>query len=382
MAPEHAVDWAGLAGDYSSELLDGVRGTLEQADSSVLDPALLGPSFNSDVATTTKLLQEVARLGYLASEEVTLCGNCPALASTEDRAAGTCPRCGKRYDELDKPFRSKVVFRRPAGRQSRDVSWVVTVHGMNTDGPWQQDFSWLIANKLRYSAPVLILKYPVFRVMVLFARTQRLLVADLGRRMRAAVEYARLRRGEMREAPDVVLHSYGTLLFSQLLLEPEFATLRFGRVILAGSIVRPDYDWTKHLSSGRIEQVINHCGDKDWVVGLAQFTIPHSGPSGRIGFVDRAVRNVKALGYGHGTFFDLEPMKANLALHGSWDRFLTYPQDQLVGDAGMAGPSRWLRPWAGSVSRWLLTLLALALGPLVWFGMQLYSAIGTIIKGR
>jgi len=386
MAPERLdpPDWTALEQAYPAALVEGLRDTLEHADASVIDPTLLGPSFNTDIATTIRLLEEVARLGLLATEEVKLCGNCGIVAAAEDQAAGTCPNpgCGKRYEELDTPFRTKRVFKLPEGRQSRDISWLVTAHGMNTDGPWQQDFSWLIANKLRYSAPVLILKYPVFRVMALFARTQRLMVGDLGERLETAIAYAK-QRDELRDAPDVVLHSYGTLLFSRLLLDENFDGLKFGRVILAGSIVPPDYDWGQHIRAGRIEQVVSHCGDKDGVVLLAQYFIPNSGPSGRIGFTDKAVRNVRATDYGHGTFFDIEPMRANLAPGGIWDRFLTYPPENLEGDDQMTGPATWSPNPLAVVTRFATKLLALlGLGPLLWFGMQLWSAIKTLLYAR
>lgn len=166
MAPERLSEpnWTALAGAYPARLVEGLRDRLERGDVPLIDPALFGRSLGSDIATTTQLLGEVARLGHLAIEEHKVCGNCKNRASPEDEAAGICPRCTRHYAELDVPFTVKHVFKRSAGRESRDISWVVTVHGMNSDGPWQQDFSWLIANKLKYSAPVLILKYPILRV--------------------------------------------------------------------------------------------------------------------------------------------------------------------------------------------------------------------------
>lgn len=384
MAPERiaTLDWPTLKAEYPSVLVDALHSTLESAHSSVLDPTLLGPPFEADLATTVRLLKEVARLGVLTIEEVRLCGNCDALASVEDQAAGTCARCGSRYDELDTPFKTKQVFRLPAGRESRDVSWVVTAHGMNTDGPWQQEFSWLIANKLKYSVPVLILKYPVFRVMVLFERTQRRLVTDLGAQLKAAVAHARLRGDELKEAPDIVLHSYATLLFARLLLENQFSDLKFGRVIFGGSIVAPDYDWAPHVKLGRVEQVINHCGDQDWIVEIAQFVIPGSGPSGRNGFVDRTARNVRAKGFGHGTFFELEPMKANLLTGGAWDRFLTYPARTLAAEDEINGPSNWQPNPSAAITRHLAKALSPVLGPITWFVMQAIAAISAVIRGR
>lgn len=384
MAPEQlgSPDWEALKENHPTELVEGIRTLLEKADASVIDPELLGPPLNSDVAATTRLLEELASLGFLVPEEQQRCGRCDALASAEDRAVGICPNCKSRYAELDNPFTTRRVFKLPDGRESRDISWVVTVHGMNTDGPWQQDFSWLIANKLKYSAPVLILKYPIFRVMTLFERTQRLLVTDLGRRLKAAIAHAEQRGDELRSAPDVVLHSYGTLLFSRLLLEREFADLKFGRVLLAGSIVRPDYDWAQHTRSGRIEQVINHCGDKDWEVGIAEFFIPGSGPSGRGGFVDTETHNVLAAGFGHGTFFEIEPMNANLLPGGSWDRFLTYPPRAMAGDGEMEGPATWSPSAAAAFARLVLKALSPVLGPFIWFLMEVNSAIRTVIHGK
>ena len=385
MAPERLSEpnWTALAGVYPAKLVEGLRDTLERGDVPLIDPALLGLSVESDLATTMRLLDEVARLGHLAIEEHKLCGNCITRVNPEDEAAGICSQCTRHYAELDIPFTFKRVFKRPAGRESRDISWVVTVHGMNSDGPWQQDFSWLIANKLKYSAPVLILKYPILRVMTLFERTQRLLAADLGKRLQNAIAHTHQRAGEVTDTPDVVLHSYGTLLFSRLLLDPRFESLKFGRVILAGAIVRPDYDWAQHIASGRIEAVVNHCGDRDRIVHLAQYAMPGSGPSGRVGFLDPIVRNVRAENYGHSTFFDIEPMKANLAPGGAWDRFLTYPADQLAGQDEMARPAAWSPDWSAMFVRPLAKLLALAgLGPLFWFGMQLVSAIKAVVHAK
>lgn len=378
MASERVIepDWADLGQRYPNTLISKVRAISERADTQSIDPQLVGLEIEIDVETTNRLLRELVESGCLEAEELQLCGHCGSAANQEDQEAGICSSCEKRFDELGSPFQTREVFHLPKGRQSRDISWVVTVHGMNTDGSWQQDFSWMISRKLKYSAPVLILKYPMFRVMVLFARTQRLLVRDLGERLEAAIGHANKRSGELTPLPDVVLHSYGTLLFSRLLLEPRFKDLKFGRLILTGSIVRPDYDWAQHVRSGKIEVVVNYCGDQDWIVSLAQFAIPKSGPSGRLGFVDETVMNAKAVGFGHNTFFNKEALKANLKNGGAWDRFLTYPQNRVVGEIAMPSLKRWAPNFASTTVRVVAKILAFAgLGPLIWLAMQLISAV-------
>lgn len=375
-------NWDDLKREHSPELVDGVRLQIERADLPLIDPEVFAKGLGANIDSTRHLLAEVARLGALLISEEKRCGQCGALASAEDQAVGRCPRCDARYDELDEPFRIKQVFKLPQGRRSRDISWLVTVHGMNTDGPWQQDFSWSIAKKLKYSAPILIFKYPILRAMTLFERTQRLASTDLGQHLRLAAAQASQRVGELSPAPDVVLHSYGTLLFSRLLLSDEFSDLRFSRVILAGSIVRPDYDWSSHVKSGRIDHVINHCGDKDTAVLIAQFMMPNAGPSGRIGFLDPIVWNVRGRGYDHGTFFEVDHMRTNLAPNGAWDRFLTAPAERIAGDEIMDRPDHWFGNPLAIPVRVAVKVLSVVLGPVLWFVLQGWAAIKAIIWAR
>lgn len=377
-----APDWENLRREHSPELVDRVRLEIERADTELIDPEIFAKGLNASIDATTFLLAEVARLGLLLISEEKRCGQCGALASEEDQAVGRCPRCDTRYDELDEPFKNKQVFKLQQGRRSRDISWLVTVHGMNTDGPWQQDFSWAIAKKLRYSAPILIFKYPILRAMTLFERTQRLASTDLGERLRLAAAQASQRVGELSPAPDVVLHSYGTLLFSRLLLNNRFSDLRFNRVILAGSIVRPDYDWSSHVKSGRIKQVINHCGDRDNAVFVAEFMMPNSGPSGRVGFLDPVVTSVRAQGYDHGSFFDLDRMRANLEPNGAWDRFLTAPAERIAGDEIMVRPHQWAASPLALPSRITLAVSSVVLGPFFWLVFQGWAAIKAIVWAK
>lgn len=375
-------DWEKLKREHSLELVDGVRLQIERADTELIDPETFAKSLDASISATELLLAELARFGLLQISKKKHCSRCDALASAEDQAVGRCPRCDARYDELDEPFKITQVFKLPQGRRSRDISWLVTVHGMNTDGPWQQDFSWIIAKKLRYSAPILVFKYPILRAMTLFERTQRLASTDLGERLSLAAGQASQRAGELSPAPDVILHSYGTLLFSRLLLNDRFSDLRFNRVILAGSIVRPDYDWSRHVKSGRIAHVVNHCGDKDIAVFVAEFMMPNSGPSGRVGFQDSVVSNVRAPGYDHGSFFDLDHMRANLATDGAWARFLTAPAERIAGNEIMVRPHHWAPNPLAFPARITLKLFSVVLGPLFWFIFQAWAAIKAIVWAK
>jgi pimeloyl-ACP methyl ester carboxylesterase len=59
-------------------------------------------------------------------------------------------------------------------------------------------------------------------------------------------------------------HSNGTYLLTKAL--KEYPCCRFKNVVLAGSVVRTDYDWATLLEKGRVMAVLNYVATADWVV--------------------------------------------------------------------------------------------------------------------
>ncbi|WP_163276873.1 hypothetical protein, partial [Klebsiella aerogenes] len=86
--------------------------------------------------------------------------------------------------------------------------------------------------------------------------------------------------------------------FSLVLLDEAFSGLRFGRVITAGCIIRPDFDWSTLIAGGRVAAVLNHCGGKDRPVPWAHYTIPGTGPAARRGFGDPQTFNAMNAEFG------------------------------------------------------------------------------------
>lgn len=251
---------------------------------------------------------------------------CPILgcgrALPLDVAPTVCPHCHTDYrhegvEAIAEPFYRLV------GETSRDIRWVIVIHGMNSRAKWQEEFSWEIANRLSYSAPVLIYKYGWATIDV-FARWQhRRLARQLGERIRIAIGQAEKSRLPTR--PDIIAHSFGTLLLAQVLEDPAFADLNYGRIITAASIVRPDFDWDRLIDEGRVEAVLNHVGARDGAVPCAQYAIPGAGPGGVAGYGAVRVLNVRAEGYGHSGFFIPDNLRALIARDGLWHGFLTRP---------------------------------------------------------
>jgi pimeloyl-ACP methyl ester carboxylesterase len=71
-------------------------------------------------------------------------------------------------------------------------------------------------------------------------------------------------------AVSFVGHSNGTYLLARALTD--YPAVRFTRVVLAGSVVRRDFDWLRQLnpesSDPRVTEVFNYVATRDWVVAI------------------------------------------------------------------------------------------------------------------
>lgn len=296
-------------------------------------------------APARALLEELEAAGFLDAQAREVCPNCRTpvddLAVSEKR----CSRCSASF-EHDGPVSERVYFR--PGRRSRDPRWVITVHGMNTYGSWQEEFGWQLTQIYGYSLPVAIFKYGRILISPLLLLGQERYAQRLARRLRQI--FQEMDDGGFGDRPDVVAHSFGTWLFARALeLDPE---LSFGRVVLTGSIVPPDFDWGRFLGgdSPRVGAVLCHHGGRDSVVPLAQFFIPSSGPSGRRGFnraagLKNRLRQWFEPSFGHSSYFADANLK--LVMTKVWGPFLTLPDDEL-GAWGDEPGHRTTRAWRRS----------------------------------
>lgn len=219
--------------------------------------------------------------------------------------------------------------------------------------------------------------------------------------------------------PDVIAHSFGTWLFGHL-LEDELTRrpeerLRFGRIILTGCVLRPDFDWKKLKDAELVDDVLNHYGSKDPIVPLAHATIWDSGPSGRRGFDGDQVLNVRAEGCGHSDLFKIDKCvvysKDKGVVHAQrfqdctgngsaithledsykryWRPFLTLPRHELCGLPDRADPTtawrQMLWPLRGTVFPVVALPLILALTAFliaeVGRGLWEMRAVTTIVAG-
>ena len=312
-----------------------------------------------------ELLQRLVGDGWLRQKQRQKCPNCAEVLSDEEVTQPICPYCQEAFGE-----HGGVTVETFYGRDlapGRDVDWVIAIHGMNTSGAWQEAFTWHLATTWGQSVPVAVYKYGIVIAGVIMAGRRRTLRDNLRKKLATLRDEART-RGFLGK-PDVIAHSFGTWMFGHLLekeLEREETNrLRFGRLILTGCVLRPDFDWKKIKDAKLVEDVLNHYGTKDSVVPLAHATIYDSGPSGRRGFDGHEVINVRAEGFGHSDLFSItkfvvagkcfqkrtgatrEMNHLEYAYNRYWQPFLTLPSEELPGLPDRADPAReWQQfPW-------------------------------------
>jgi hypothetical protein len=324
MTPTQQADWRGLEASYPPKVVRKLRQLFRQSGPFVLTARDLVTEFPAlGEETALSLLRTLAHIGLLSEEPRSACPKCGAVLAPEEIDAKLCSKCQANLAE-EGSLQDVLVFIRRAP-PSRDVRWVLTLHGMDTRGAWQEDFNWLLSRTYSHAVPVAIYKYGIVRPGAFLRFRQRKLVRHLTSRIRRLI--GQTEDAGFGDCPDVIAHSLGTLLLGKALQENP--SLRVGRIILVGSILRPDFDWQTLIGRGQIEAVLNHFGTKDFWALVAHYFMPDAGPSGRIGFNDKVpVINVCGKGFRHSDFFLAEKMQGHF--EEVWGPFLTLSREEVA----------------------------------------------------
>lgn len=327
--------WRHLTGLFPEKLVTTLRAESEQRVNE-FHSSIFGPAHQD---AGTDLLDHLVQDGWLQLKV-------REVSPHEDD--------GFDHDPDEPPKLINTYVRRLAA--TRDVDWVVLVHGMNTRGAWQEEFAWYMATTYGRSVPTSIYKYGMIVTGVLLFWRRQKLKRRLHDRLLTLTEQAESQGYHGR--PDLIAHSFGTWLIGRILEEEtnrHMPQLKFGRLILTGSILRPDFDWEAVKTSGIVDEVLNHFGTSDIIVPLAPWTIPSSGPSGRRGFDSTTVLNVEATGAGHSDFFRDRLLRNFYTT--VWRPFLTLPAQELSRLPNQKTPEKPWRalPWpiAGNLFLWV-----------------------------
>jgi hypothetical protein len=156
---------------------------------------------------------------------------------------------------------------------------VITVHGIRTFGGWQNRLAALL-RRARPDVRINSYGYGYFSAIAFAIPFLRWIEV---RRFRSRL--LQVFRANPGARVSIVAHSFGTHIVAWALrgIDPgDLPSIRC--VLLAGSVLKSNFDWSPLLNSARVDVVVNDCGIDDNVLLLSQFAILFTGMAGRVGF--------------------------------------------------------------------------------------------------
>lgn len=192
-----------------------------------------------------------------------------------------------------------------------DVGGVVfVIHGIRDPGYWTSKIARRVVSLGRSQQPAVQFAtetstYGYFAMLPFIIPSRR----------RAKVEWLMDRYAECRARYPCarfhfVGHSNGTYLLARAL--EDYPCAQFERVILAGSVIRTDYDWGRFLGNGQVGKIVNFVATADWVLALFPKAFQ------RLDVVSRL------LTFGRGRLFDLGAAGQDGFCHGEKEPDLAF----------------------------------------------------------
>lgn len=299
-------------------------------------------------------LEPLVSDGRITRSEVWQCPEC----TVDNLAANEICRDCRTTRTPNSPLQSRYI--RTRSETSRDPAAVFLIHGMNTLGDWQQSFAWRLQLLYGYSVPIFIFKFGHDRLSPFSRIATRRRVSQLAEAIREA-QRDLLAAGRSSRC-DVIAHSFGTLMFSQLLLSPRHLDLCFGRAILTGAIANESFSWKEMAAQHRVEAVLNHRAGRDIWARLAPWICPGAGSSGRDGFGNGShVEDLLSPGFAHSDYF----VTANFAtvIQFRWSAFLN---GRTVGGRLADAPTKWWHGLRYLVGRFLVSAALVSAIAIAW----------------
>ena len=164
----------------------------------------------------------------------------------------------------------------PPGTGSRRL--VISLHGIRTRAAWQkQELHRELDHAGFRHEP---LDYGFFSSLRLLNPWSRRRQVDWFRD-----QYSRLVEPHD-DPPSIIAHSMGTYIVARaMFLYPQ---IRFDSLILCGSIIPTDFQWTELSQRGQVRKVLNECASGDFWARIVPWFVKDAGPSGAQGFEDKA----------------------------------------------------------------------------------------------
>ncbi|HHE0503447.1 alpha/beta hydrolase [Vibrio parahaemolyticus] len=192
------------------------------------------------------------------------------------------------YDSKDEQWKESVkdcieefmLTKEVVVSKSSDKLIVYSVHGINTNGEWQDSFDTYLKEKTEVSIshfPYKYQYYPIYSFLIPMLRRNEV------RRMINELKYC------ARKAPNstvhLVGHSFGTYVICEALKEiPLENSPKIGNLILVNSVLKSGYDFSQIVSKHKIDKILCECAINDRILIMSQVFAMGLGMGGRMGF--------------------------------------------------------------------------------------------------
>jgi hypothetical protein len=257
------MDWKALKEHgFAENLIREVKYILMKAEDQTIDIEKISDKNKENLERVKNLMEFLIEKGEVERIIQYRCPICNDVLSEKEAQMEACPYCERFYAEFDEIEKEEIYKR--IGPSRRDVKWIIFIHGMNTRGEWQENLSFHLSNIFFKSIPIYIYKYGMVRLSSVMRCRQRRLIDTFYKKYKEAQRAVAVEKPGSK--PDIIAHSFGTWLVGHMLTK--YKDVKVGRIILIGSILRPDFDWEKLIKREQVEAVFNHAGTKDFPVKI------------------------------------------------------------------------------------------------------------------
>lgn len=175
---------------------------------------------------------------------------------------------------------------------------IISIHGMRTRGEWQKVLASVLSGSTTRVESFDYGTYSLWRFLTPGCN-ERLVDRFYDWYSTTLRAHSSIDLKQFDQRPCAVAHSLGSWILGNAM--QKFEDVQFDKIILAGSILPSDFDWSSLLAKDQVATVRNECGQDDPWPWWAGRLIARAGTGGRDGFdwLGFVVENIKCEWFGH-----------------------------------------------------------------------------------
>jgi serine/threonine-protein kinase len=186
---------------------------------------------------------------------------------------------------------------------------IFSIHGIRTRGEWQKRLNDILSGKYKTHT----FDYGFFAATKLLIKPFRENAIDwFYDEYSSAINEndSNVVITDFKKRPTIIAHSFGSYIVIMSMLKYE--EIKFDKIILCGSILPCDFDWSEIFRRDQVSLVRNEFGKKDFWANVVGFFVSDAGRSGRNGFdyYSNIIEQQQFSYFKHSDYFSKEHIKS------------------------------------------------------------------------